>query len=213
MLRLYSYFRSSAAYRVRIVLNLKGLPYESVPIHLLKGDQHEASFSAKSPAHFVPVLEDGPVVLTQSLAIIEYLEELFPSPALLPWEPSNRAWVRSLALGVACDIHPLNNLRVMQYLKSGLGADQDQAGGWSRHWIRQGFDAIERMLGQSGRAGGFCYGTAPTVADCCLVPQVFNALRLKCSLEHYPAIARIYGHCMSLDAFRRAAPEAQGDSE
>lgn len=215
MLRLYSYFRSSAAFRVRIALNLKGLDFETVPIHLLRdgGEQHSETFVARNPTQLVPVLEDGPVALTQSLAIIEYLEELHPTPPLLPHEPAARAQVRALALSIACDIHPINNLRVTQFLQSDLSANQDQVRAWSRHWITLGFTAIERALAQSGHAGAFCFGDAPTVADCCLVPQVFNALRLTCPLVHYPLIARIHEHCMSLDAFKQAAPGVQVDAE
>jgi len=215
LLRLYTYFRSSAAYRVRIALNLKGLPYEAVPVHLLRGggEQHAAQYARRNPAQLVPVLEEGPFALTQSLAIIEYLEENYPAPPLLPRGAQERARVRALALSVACDIHPLNNLRVMQYLGAQLGADEEHRGAWSRHWIELGFGALERLLVASGTAGVFCDGDSPTLADCCLVPQVFNALRLRCSLEPYPAIRRIYEHCARLPAFERAAPGAQPDAE
>jgi maleylacetoacetate isomerase len=215
MLQLYGYFRSSAAYRVRIALNLKGLPYEAVPVHLLRGggEQHGEAFADLNPARLVPVLQEGPAALTQSLAIIEYLEETHPSPPLLPRGALERARVRALALAVACDVHPLNNLRVLQYLDSRLGADAELRSAWSRHWIELGFAAIERMLAERGAAGDFCHGESPTLADCVLVPQVLNALRAKCSLERYPAIRRIYGHCTRLPAFQRAAPEAQPDAE
>jgi maleylacetoacetate isomerase len=215
MLQLYSYFRSSAAYRVRIALNLKGLPYEAVPVHLLRGggEQHGRAFADRNPARLVPVLQEGPAALTQSLAIIEYLEETRPSPPLLPRGALERARVRALALLVACDIHPLNNLRVLQHLDSRLGVDVEVRSAWSRHWIEIGFSAIERTLAESGAAGDFCHGESPTLADCVLVPQVFNALRAKCPLEPYPAIRRIYEHCTRLPAFQRAAPEAQPDAE
>ncbi len=215
MLQLYGYFRSSAAYRVRIALNLKGLPYEAVPVHLLRGggEQHGQPFADRNPARLVPVLQDGPAALTQSLAIIEYLEETHPSPPLLPRGALERARVRALALAVACDIHPINNLRVLQYLDSELGVDTDGRSAWSRHWIELGFNAIERTLAESGAAGDFCHGESPTLADCVLVPQALNALRAKCSLERYPVIRRIYEHCMRLPAFQRAAPEAQPDAE
>jgi maleylacetoacetate isomerase len=215
VLRLYTYFRSSAAYRVRIALNLKGLPYEAIPVHLLRGggEQHGAGFVERSPAHLVPVLEDGSITLTQSLAIIEYLEEKHSEPALLPRGAAERAKVRELALSIACDMHPLNNLRVMQYLNSKLEVNQESRNAWSRHWIELGFTAIERMLVESGSAGAFCHGDAPTLADCCLVPQVFNALRLKCPLESYPTIRRIHDHCLRTPAFERAAPGAQLDAE
>jgi maleylacetoacetate isomerase len=214
-LKLYTYFRSSAAFRVRIALNYKQLAYQSIPVHLLRdgGEQHRASFSERNPARLLPVLEDGPLMLTQSLAIIEYLEEMHPTPALLPREPSGRARVRALALSIACDIHPLNNLRVMRYLKSPLQIDQQHRDDWSRHWIAHGFAALEATLAQSGSAGECCYGDAPTLADCCLIPQVFNAQRVHCPLESFPTIQRIYEHCMRQEVFARAAPAAQSDAE
>jgi maleylacetoacetate isomerase len=200
---------------VRIALNLKGLSYEAVPIHLLRngGEQHSPAFMRLNPAQLVPVLENGPLALTQSLAIIEYLDETYPTPPLLPHGSAERARARALALAVACDIHPLNNLRVMQYLGSKLEVDGDGRRAWSRHWIELGFSAIERQLAENGTAGPYCCGDSPTVADCCLVPQVFNALRLKCGLEAYPIIRRIYEHCTKLAAFDRAAPGAQPDAE
>jgi len=215
MLKLHGYFRSSAAFRVRIALNYKGLAYQSMPVHLLRdgGEQHSAGFRQRNPARLVPVLEDGTLTLTQSLAIIEYLEETHPTPALLPRDAGARAQVRALALSVACDIHPLNNLRVMRYLKSPLEIDEPGRDEWSRHWIALGFTALEAMLAQPGTAGDYCYGDAPTLADCCLVPQVFNAQRVNCPLEPYPTIRRIYQHCLRQDAFVRAAPAAQGDAE
>jgi maleylacetoacetate isomerase len=213
-LRLHTYFRSSAAYRVRIALNLKGLTYEALPVHLLRdgGEQHKPSFVDRSPAHLVPVLEDGPFALTQSLAIIEYLEETHEAPPLLPRAPAERARIRAMAQSIACDIHPLNNLRVMQYLEKQLGIDEAHRAAWSRHWIELGFDAIEQLLRAPEHTGAFCHGDSPSLADCCLVPQVFNALRLKCALERWPRIQRIYSHCMRLPAFERAAPQAQPDA-
>ena len=214
MLELYTYFRSSAAFRVRIALELKALPWRSIPVHLLRsgGEQHAAQFVELNPAHLVPVLKDQALTFTQSLAIIEYLEERHPQPPLLPQEPAARAHVRALALGIACDIHPINNLRVLRYLGSELGAAEPQRQAWSAHWIGLGFTALERMLAASG-ADAFCYGSGPTLADCCLVPQVFNALRLKLTLNDYPIIGRIYENCMGLPAFVRAAPAAQSDAE
>jgi maleylacetoacetate isomerase len=214
-LKLHTYFRSSAAYRVRIALNVKGLAYDALPVHLLRdgGEQHKAPFTDRSPAHLVPVLEDGPFALTQSLAIIEYLEETHPSPPLLPRAPAERAHVRAIALAVACDIHPINNLRVMQYLTNELGIDEERRGAWSRHWIERGFTAIEQLLHAQPEVGSFCHGEAPSLADCCLVPQAFNALRLKLALERWPTIARIYANCMRQPAFERAAPQSQPDAE
>jgi maleylacetoacetate isomerase len=215
MLKLYTYFRSSAAFRVRIALNYKGLHYQAIPVHLLRGggEQHSAAFGECNPARLVPVLEDGALTLTQSIAIIEYLEETQPTPALLPRDAAARARVRALALGIACDIHPLNNTRVMRYLKQPLEIDEQRRGEWSRHWIALGFTALERVLAQGGMAGACCYGDAPTLADCCLIPQAFNAQRVNCPLEPFPTIRRIYEHCMQLESFARAAPAAQSDAE
>ncbi len=214
MLRLYTYFRSSAAYRVRIALNLKGIPYQSVPVHLLRGggEQHSAQFAERNPAELVPVLDDGPLTLTQSIAIIEYLDEKYPTPPLLPAGAAERARVRALALAIACDIHPLNNLRVRQYLPARLGLDESGVNAWQQHWIRLGFTALERSLAAGG-GRGFCFGDSPTLADCCLVPQAFNALRVNLPLDPYPTIRRIYEHCTRLPAFEHAAPGAQPDAE
>jgi len=214
MLRLYTYFRSSAAYRVRIALHLKGLPFEALPVHLLRGggEQHAPAFAALNPAELVPVLEDSGLVLTQSLAIIEYLEERHPVPALLPAEPAARARVRALALAIAADIHPLANLRVMRHLQT-LDVDAARRREWSRHWVTLGLTAVERMLQADAPSGACCHGDAPTLADCCLVPQIFNALRLDCPLERWPTLRRIYAHCMTLEAFQRAAPAGQSDAE
>ena len=215
MLKLYTYFRSSAAFRVRIALHYKGLPYQAIPVHLLRGggEQHSAAFADRNPARLIPVLEDGAFTLAQSLAIIEYLEETQPTPALLPRGAAARAGVRALALSIACDIHPLNNTRVLRYLKEPLEIDEQRRAEWSRHWIALGFTALERVLAQGGTARACCYGDTPTLADCCLIPQVFNAQRVNCPLEPFPTIWRIYQHCMQLDAFARAAPGAQGDAE
>jgi maleylacetoacetate isomerase len=215
MIRLYTYFRSSAAFRVRIALHYKGLPFESIPVHLLRGggEQHSAAFTERNPARLIPVLEDGALALTQSLAIIEYLQETYPTPALLPPDAGARAAVRALALSIACDIHPLNNTRVMRYLKTSLAIEEQQRDAWARHWIALGFSALERVLAVGGTAGSCCYGDTPTLADCCLIPQVFNALRVQCPLEPYPTIHAIHQHCMTLPAFIRAAPGAQADAE
>jgi len=215
MIKLYTYFRSSAAFRVRIALNYKELQYQSIPVHLLRGggEQHSAAFGERNPARMVPVLEDGALTLTQSLAIIEYLEETHPTPALLPRDAAARARVRALALSIACDIHPLNNVRVLRYLKAPLEIDEQRRGEWSRHWIALGFAALERVLAESDTAGDCCYGDAPTLADCCLIPQVFNAQRVDCPLEPFPTIRRIYEHCMRQEVFARAAPAAQSDAE
>jgi maleylpyruvate isomerase len=214
-LRLYTYFRSSAAYRVRIALNLKGLDYTAVPVHLLRGggEQFGAAFAEISPARLVPVLEDGAATITQSLAIIEYLEETHPTPPLLPADAASRARVRALALSIACDIHPLNNLRVLRYLKSEFALDDRQREDWSRHWMRQGFAALERMLADSVQTGSYCHGESPSLADCCLVPQIANAQRLQWSLDEYPTIMRVNDNCLRLPAFARAAPAAQPDAE
>ena len=215
MLKLYTYFRSSAAFRVRIALNLKGLPYEAVPIHLMRGagEQHSDRYVERNPASLVPALEDEGITLGQSLAIIEYLEERHPSPSLLPQQPMARARVREIALSVACDIHPLNNLRVLRYLHAPLGVAEARRDEWARHWIALGFTAIERRLAQGDHTGAYCFGDAPTIADCCLIPQVFNARRVQLPLDEYSNIRRIHDHCMQQEAFQRAAPGAQGDAE
>jgi maleylacetoacetate isomerase len=214
VLRLYTYFRSSAAYRVRIALNLKGLRYEAVPVHLLRGggEQHAPDYAARNPAQLVPLLEQDTLTLTQSLAIIEYLDERHPAPPLLPAEPRARARVRALALAIACDIHPLANLRVLRYLQ-GLGVDEAQRQDWSRHWIRLGLTAFERQLQADGASGRCCHADEPTLADCCLIPQVFNALRLDCPLAPWPLVRGIYEHCTALEPFLRAAPAAQRDAQ
>ena len=214
-MRLYTYFRSSAAYRVRIALNLKRLDYTSVPVHLLRGggEQLTDQFAQRNAARLVPVLEDGDTTLTQSLAIIEYLEETHPAPALLPAGAAARARVRSLALGIACDIHPLNNLRVQRYLKSSFGLDDAQRDDWTRHWIALGFEAAERTLATDSQTGSFCHGEYPTLADCCLVPQIANSQRVQLPLDAYPTLRRINENCLRLRAFTDAAPSAQPDAE
>ena len=213
---LYSYWRSSAAYRVRIALNLKGLSYATRPVHLVRdgGEQHTADYRALNPQETVPCLLDGDRVLTQSLAIMEYLDEMYPAEeaALLPMDARGRAQVRALSLAVACDIHPLGNLRVLQQLEAQLGASEDQRKTWSQYWIGEGFRALETMLGDSAATGRYCHGERPGMADACLVPQVYNALRWKLPLDDYPTIARIHRACNELEAFQRAAPEAQVDA-
>lgn len=213
---LYSYWRSSAAYRVRIGLNLKGLGYETRPVHLVRdgGEQHSAAYRALNPQETVPCLLDGDRVITQSLAILEYLDEMYPAEeaTLLPMDARGRAQVRALALAVACDIHPLGNLRVLQQLESGFGASEEQRATWSRHWIAAGFKAIEAMLTESAATGRYCHGETPGLADACLIPQVYNALRWKLPLQDYPTIVRIHAACNELEAFQRAAPEAQPDA-
>ncbi|QTF92691.1 maleylacetoacetate isomerase [Halomonas sp. BM-2019] len=213
MTTLYGYFRSSAAYRVRIALNLKGLAYDQVPVNLVKGEQRGDANLARHPQGLVPslVTDDG-LVLTQSLAICEYLDELHPRPALLPEAPAERARVRALAQLVACEIHPLNNLRVLKYLVHELKLDEEAKLGWYRHWVTGGFDALETMLSREAGSGDFCHGDTPTLADLCLVPQVFNAERFACDLSAYPRIRRIVANCRTLPAFQRAAPGAQPDA-
>jgi maleylacetoacetate isomerase len=213
-LRLHTYWRSSAAYRVRIVLALKGLDYESVPRNLLRdgGEQRRADYLALNPQGLVPALEHDGQVLTQSLAICEYLEECFAEPRLLPAAPHERAVVRAMALAVACDIHPLNNLRVQQYLRDGLGQDEAAVSGWVRHWIGQGFGALETLVGRHGDDGRHCFGTAVTLADACLVPQAYNARRAGLDFAPWPRLAAVVSHLESLPAFAAARPEAQPDA-
>ncbi|MBH8581363.1 maleylacetoacetate isomerase [Halomonas pacifica] len=213
MTTLYGYFRSSAAYRVRIALNLKGLAYDQAPVNLVKGEQRGEEYLARNPQGLVPALvtDDG-ARLTQSLAICEYLDERYPEPALLPADAAGRARVRALAQAVACEIHPLNNLRVLKYLTGELGVDEATKMTWYRHWVSEGFAALETQLSREAGSGDFCHGDAPGLADLCLVPQVFNAERFACDLAPYPRIRRIVANCRALDAFARAAPEAQPDA-
>ncbi len=214
-MRLYTYFRSSAAYRVRIALGLKGLAYDAVPVHLVRGggEHRQPAYLQLNPAGLVPALEDGGEVLGQSLAIIEYLEEVHPWPALLPQAPLDRARVRAIALAIACDIHPINNLRVLQYLGEVLGAADSQKTDWYRHWVLAGLGAVEALLAGDRRTGDFCHGDVPGLADCCLVPQVFNARRFGCDLSTMPNVVRIAANCETIEAFRLAAPGNQPDAE
>lgn len=213
MTTLHGYFRSSAAYRVRIVLNLKGLAFETAPVDLVAGEQRGDTFLADNPQGLVPMLvtDDGRR-LTQSLAICEYLEECHPEPALLPETPSERARVRALAQLVACEMHPVNNLRVLKYLTGELGADEATKLAWYRHWVDTGFAALEPMLSREAGSGDFCHGDTPTLADACLVPQLFNAERFECDLAPYPRIRRIGENARKLAAFRHAAPGEQPDA-
>ncbi|GAB3548827.1 maleylacetoacetate isomerase [Noviherbaspirillum agri] len=218
-MKLYSYFRSSASYRVRIALNLKGLPYETVPVHLLKdgGQQFSSEYKTLNPDALVPALVDDvegvAAVLTQSLAIIEYLEEAHPTPPLLPRGAVDRAYVRSIALSIACDIHPLNNLRVLRYLVRALRIDEDAKTAWYRHWCEQGLASLEAVLAKDRRVGIFCFGDSPTLADCCLIPQIANAQRFNCDLSAMPTLLRISDACLALDAFAKASPANQPDAE
>lgn len=213
-LTLYSYWRSSAAYRVRIGLNLKGLAYETRPVHLVRdgGEQHAEDYRALNPQELVPMLVDGERRITQSLAILEYVDEVFPKPALLPADARGRARVRALAMLVACDIHPLNNLRVLQYLKRENALEQQAIDAWVLHWMHEGFAAMEAMLADAPGTGAFCHGETPTIADCCLVPQLYNARRFGLDLSPYPTLVRIDANCLALPAFDAARPENQPDA-
>ena len=213
-MKLHDYFRSSAAYRVRIALALKGVAAERAFVHLRNGAQRSEPYLAVNPQGLVPSLEtDDGGVLTQSLAIIEWLDETYPSPALLPSDAMSRARVRAIALAIACDIHPLNNLRVLQYLTGTLGLSNAQRDGWYKYWIDVGFEALEQQLSRDGDTGRFCHGDEPTLADICLVPQLANARRMKVDLNAYPTLARIGAACAELPAFVAAAPEHQADAE
>lgn len=216
-LKLYTYFRSSAAYRVRIALNLKGIDYDSIPVHLLQdgGQQLLPAYRAVNPSALVPALDDDGAILTQSLAMLEYLEETRPAVPLLPTDALGRARVRALALAIACDAHPLTNLRVLKYLKNTLGLSDEAKQEWYRHWMAEGLAAVEALLAQGDPAGTglFCHGDSPTMADCCLVPQVFNAQRFAIDLAPYPRVARIHAHCAGLPAFAAAHPSRQPDAE
>ncbi len=216
MLKLYGYWRSSAAYRVRIAINLKGLAYRQVPVHLVRdgGEQRGQAYQTLNPQGLVPLLvddENGGVPIAQSLAIIEYLEEIFPVPAILPADPVARAQVRALALHLACDVHPLNNLRVLQYLSRELGVDDAAKNAWYRHWVAEGLAAVEQGLAAYGDT--FSLGTRPGYLEACLVPQVYNARRFDCDLDAYPRILALTARCEALEAFRHAAPDAQPDAQ
>lgn len=213
-MKLYDYFRSSAAYRVRIAFALKGVQPERTFVHLRRGAQRDESYLALNPHGLVPslVTDDGEV-LTQSLAIIEWLDEIHPQPPLLPHGAAARARVRAIALAIACDIHPLDNLRVLQYLTGTLGLSDAQRDGWYRYWIDVGFEALERQLGRDSLTGQYCHGDTPTLADICLVPQLANARRFKIDLAPYPTLVRIEAACIALPAFAAAAPAQQPDAE
>ena len=214
MLTLYSYWRSSAAYRVRIGLQLKRLPFETAAVHLLRdgGEQRGESFQAINPQGLVPVLKHGQRVIRQSLAILEYLEETFPDHPIMPATARDRARVRAIAQMVACDIHPLNNLRILQFFEQDWNVPQPERDAWVRRWIEQGFAAIESLLADNPSTGEFCEGDLPGLADCCLVPQVYNARRFGVDLSAYPTILRIEQHCLTLPEFDAARPENQPDA-
>jgi maleylacetoacetate isomerase len=211
-MKVYTYFRSSAAYRVRIALNLKGITYETIPVDLRPGAHRQPDYLARNPQGLIPALEDDGTVISQSLAVIEYLEEIRPQPPLLPQSPRDRARVRSLALAVACDVHPLNNLRVLKYLRSPLGHDEAEVDTWYRHWIAEGFRALEEEARRASGDGRHMFGTEVTLADVCIVPQMFNARRFKCNMEPFPTLRGICAHLDTLPQFARAAPEAQPDA-
>jgi maleylpyruvate isomerase len=214
-MRLYNYFRSSASFRVRIALGLKGLDYDYAAVHLTRGggQQFAPAFRALNADALIPVLDDDGHVLTQSLAIIEYLDETHPQPPLLPATPVERAYVRACALTIACEIHPLNNLRVLRYLVHELGASEEQKNAWYRHWVEQGLGALEAKLAADRRSGRYVLGDAVTLADVVLVPQIFNAQRFECRLDHVPMIMGIFARCMELPAFSDAQPSRQPDAE
>ena len=212
-MRLYTYFRSSAAFRVRIALNLKGLAYEPSFVHLARGDHRKPEYAAVNPQALVPALIDDGDLLSQSLAIMEYLEEKHPSPPLLPQDLAGRARVRSISMLIACEIHPLNNLRVLRYLVRELGRSEDEKNSWYRHWIHDGLARLEADLVRAAGGGKFCHGDRPTMADCCLVPQLFNAQRLECDTSHAPTLMRVFDACMKLEAFHMAQPSQQSDAE
>lgn len=212
-MKLYNYFRSSASYRVRIALALKGLPYDYVGVHLARGDHQLPEFAELVADPLVPMLElDDGQRLTQSMAIIEYLDEAHPQPPLLPADPLGRARVRALTQSVACEIHPLNNLRVLKYLTKEMGVDEAHKNRWYHHWVRQGLEAFEQQL-RGGPAGKFCHGDLPTMADCLLVPQIFNAQRFNVPLDGLPLVQGVYDACMALDAFSQTQPSACPDAE
>lgn len=208
MLKLYDYFRSSAAFRVRIALNLKGLTYKSIPIHLVNhgGEHHSDAYSQLNPHQLVPCLDDSGQILTQSLAIIEYLNDTHPTPPLLPVAPYHKALVRAFALSIAADLHPLNNLRVLKYLTTEFKISDEQKTKWYQHWVNKCFTGLETQLRQHNLAGAFCFGDHPSLADICLVPQMYNARRFNCDLSAFPTLVRIDEHCQTISAFANAWP-------
>ncbi len=207
-MQLYHYFRSSASYRVRIALALKGLDCELLPVHLLRNEQLKEPFSSISAAGLVPLLKDGDELLAQSMAIMEYLDETHPEPSLLPGDAVARARIRALAQDVACEIHPLNNLRVLRYLVREMKLSDDDKNRWYRHWVESGLAAVERQLAGDARTGRFCHGDTPTLADCVLVPQIHNAQRMDCRLDQVPTVMRVFDACMEIDAFASTQPSA-----
>ncbi|MHB1948708.1 MAG: maleylacetoacetate isomerase [Gammaproteobacteria bacterium] len=209
MLQLYNYFRSSASFRVRIALNLKGLEYKEIPVHLLNnGGEHLAvDYQAINPQGLVPTLQDNSKTITQSLAIIEYLDELHPEPPLMPKDPYQKALVRAFALAIAADMHPLNNLRVLKFLNKDLNLSEEQKVQWYQHWIATGFSALEKSLTSSPHTTDFCFGQTPTIADICLVPQMYNARRFNCDISAYPTLVKIDAHCQTQPAFIKAQPQ------
>ncbi len=209
-MELYNYFRSSASYRVRIALALKGLSYDYRAVHIAKDEQFAESYAAVSAARLVPMLRDGDKWITQSMAIIEYLDETHPEPPLLPADALGRARVRALAQDVACEIHPLNNLRVLRYLVNSLKLSEDDKDRWYRHWVETGLESVERQL--AAQPARFCHGDTPSLADCVLVPQIFNAQRFKCRTDHVPQVMRVFDACMKLQAFEKTRPEACPDA-
>ena len=209
-MQLYNYFRSSASYRVRIALALKGLDYDYLPVHLVRKEHLAESYAAVSASRLVPLLKDGDAWLTQSLAIIEYLDEAHPLPPLLPADPLGRARVRALAQDIACEIHPLNNLRVLRFLVHDLKVSEDDKNRWYRHWVETGLEVVERQL--AAQPGRFCHGDTPTLADCTLVPQIFNAQRFECRTGHVPQVMRVFEACMQLHAFTKTQPSACPDA-
>lgn len=213
-LKLYTYWRSTAAYRVRIALNLKKLRHELIPVHLTRGggEQHDPEYLKLNPQGLVPTLLDGERVLRQSMAILEYLDEVYPEPPLLPATPRDRARVRAIAQLIACDIHPINNLRVLQYVEKELGAGEATRRQWYKFWVEEGFQALERLLAEHPSTGIFCEGDEPGIADICLVPQVYNANRFNIPLDPYPTIRRLNEACLEIPAFQDAAPDKQPDA-
>lgn len=215
-MKLFNYFRSSASFRVRIALNLKGLPYDYQPVHLVKGEQRAPDYTRLVPDGLVPMLEVDGAHLTQSMAIIEYLDECHPQPALLPPDPLGRARVRALAQSIACEIHPINNLRVLQYLSRELKVSDEAKNAWYAHWVRQGLESFELQLQAQAQAqtpSRFCHGEQPTLADCCLVPQIFNAQRFKVDLAGLGRTMAVFESCMALPAFQQAQPSQCPDCD
>ena len=214
MMKLYGYWRSTAAYRVRIALALKNIAVIDIPVQLVKegGEQHQQLYRSINPQGLVPALDIGGSIITQSMAILEYLDEQYPEPPLLSEDPVLRAQIRAFCQSIVCDIHPLNNLRVLQFLQGSMAVNEEQKMDWYQHWVKTGFEALEAVIDQTNRVQPYCFGELPSMADICLIPQIYNANRFDCAMDNYPNLQRINHNCLQLEAFESTLPENQQDA-